>query len=717
MSQRSIVQTATTQPMAGVVALDQQLQAGATVEGPGLISTLAADIALAELVRDFDIGLPAKAAQLDALLAAGDLAGIRSLAHQIKGAGGGYGYPAITDAAFQLEKVASEQSDFQKVEMHIRELQQLCAAAELGARQPTESICPEICTLSSKQAGPNGDNGLSVLLVDDDPSVLELMDAVLRPLNVVVRLAKSGQEALDAITCDPPDIVLLDYNIPVVDGLGVLKTIRSNAKFQAIEIIFATVHSDDSLITACFSAGANDYIRKPFNRTELLARVRAAISRRQTEKLLKSVARIDYLTGAPNRLALIEQTAHLVAKAKNFNKPFAVLFLDCDRFRAINAALGHQGGDELLSQICSRLQQCVSHELPSHANAEPSMVCRFGADQFVVLIPEVAQTGQVQQLAQSIIATLQQPFTAQGQTVQTSVCAGLIFGDRNTSSPSELLRDAGIALQEAKAQGKGHLVTFDQSQLSGVRQRHELEADLSVAVQQEQLVLHYQPIVDLTSGRPQGVEALVRWNHPKRGMIPPEQFISIAEEIGVILPLGRRVIKDACRDLRRLLNDTCPTDLQYMSVNLSRAQLFDPQLAGAIQQSLRRYQLQPGQLMLEVTESQMMADTDQAVRQLQELRNSGIRIALDDFGTGHSSLACLERLPIDVLKIDRSFVSDIVSDAATSGTLIYVALYLAERFQLECVAEGIETQQQLQRLIDLGCKAGQGYLFSRPLPL
>ncbi|HAC89914.1 MAG TPA: hypothetical protein DCF63_04660, partial [Planctomycetaceae bacterium] len=348
MSQRSIVQTATTQPMAGVVALDQQLQAGATVEGPGLISTLAADIDLAELVRDFAIGLPAKAAQLDALLAAGDLAGIRSLAHQIKGAGGGYGYPAITDAAFQLEKVASEQSDFQKVEMHIRELQQLCAAAELGARQPTESICPEICTLSSKQAGPNGDNGLSVLLVDDDPSVLELMDAVLRPLNVVVRLAKSGQEALDAITCDPPDIVLLDYNIPVVDGLGVLKTIRSNAKFQAIEIIFATVHSDDSLITACFSAGANDYIRKPFNRTELLARVRAAISRRQTEKLLKSVARIDYLTGAPNRLALIEQTAHLVAKAKNFNKPFAVLFLDCDRFRAINAALGHQGGDELL---------------------------------------------------------------------------------------------------------------------------------------------------------------------------------------------------------------------------------------------------------------------------------------------------------------------------------------------------------------------------------
>lgn len=717
MSQRSSVQPSIDLRSERDATIVQEMDAWASSASCALISTLAGDCDLAELVRDFAAGLPAKAAQLDRLRASNDQAGLSNLVHQLRGAGGGYGYPAIAAAAAQLEKIIAEEADPQKIDSQIAGLQKLCIAAAQGAEQTTQSDQLAICSVQSKLQCDAPENGLSLLLVDDDPSVLELMDGILRPLNVAIRFAQTGSAALDSLSRQPPDIVLLDYNIPLIDGLSVLKRIRSDARFKAVEIIFSTIHAEDDLITACFSAGANDYIRKPFNRTELLARVRAAISRRQTEQLLRSVARIDYLTGAPNRLALVEQTAHLVARAKNFNQPFAVLFLDCDRFRTINDALGHQGGDELLTQICSRLQQCVSHELPSNGHSEPAMVCRFGGDQFVVLLPNVVNTDQAQLLAQSVMATLEQPFSTQGQLVQTSVCAGLIFGDRTTTSPSDLLRDAGIALQEAKSQGKGHLVTFDQSQLNGVRQRHELEADLAVAVQQEQLVLHYQPIVDLSSGQARGLEALVRWNHPRRGMISPEQFISIAEETGVILPLGRRVIKDACRDMRRILDDASAIDLKYMSVNLSRAQLFDPQLIDAIRQGLRRYQLHPSQLMLEVTESQMMADTEQAVRQINELRNAGIRIALDDFGTGHSSLACLERLPIDVLKIDRSFVADIVSDAATSGTLIYVALYLAERFQLECVAEGIETQQQLQRLQDLGCPAGQGYFFSRPLPL
>ncbi|MDJ0708159.1 MAG: bifunctional diguanylate cyclase/phosphodiesterase [Leptolyngbyaceae cyanobacterium MO_188.B28] len=450
-----------------------------------------------------------------------------------------------------------------------------------------------------------------------------------------------------------------------------------------------------------------------------------------SEAQLLHMAWHDPLTDLPNRTWLMNRLREAIARAKQQpDYQFAVLFLDCDRVKHVNDSLGHWVGDQLLIAMADRLKTIVP--------AKNSTLTRLSGDEFICLLETIEDIQAAEQIAQSIQQALTTPFLIDQKSIYITASIGIVLGTAVYDKPQQILRDADIAMYRAKALGKAQYKVFDTDIRQQASERWQLESDLRRAVENQNFLLHYQPIVSLNTRRIAGFEALIRWPHPEKGFVSPAKFIPIAEETGLIMDIGLWVLEEACRQLKQwrkeILFKADPAsqrrhlgDYLKMSVNLSVQQFAQPDLIEQIDRILEETELEGRHLKLEITESVIMENAESATNLLQQLKARQIQLAIDDFGTGYSSLSYLHRFPVDTLKIDRLFIRGIgesnpnpanlqaTLDIAHNLSIVQTAVHLAHNLGINVVAEGIETRQQLTQLRTLSCEFGQGYLFAPPL--
>ena len=441
---------------------------------------------------------------------------------------------------------------------------------------------------------------------------------------------------------------------------------------------------------------------------KIICVARDITERRLAERKLRYEARHDKLTGLPNRTFFKERLEQLIQRTQESQDYlFAVLFLDLDRFKVVNDSLGHLAGDELLIELAQRLKRCFRSE---------DLVARLGGDEFAILLENLQNHDEATTIAQRVQEQLNFPFhLAGGHELFITASIGIALNREDYKNIEDFLRDADTAMYKAKALGKARHVVFDRSMHIKALERLNLENDLRRAIERNQFQVFYQPIVELDNREIIGFEALVRWQHPQRGMVSPAEFIPIAEETGAIVPIGWWVLRTACRQMRQWKRRHRRDSPLTLSVNLSALQFAIPDLSAQIMQILEETGLEPHCLTLEITESAIIENIDRASLILQELKAFGIKVSMDDFGTGYSSLSYLYRLPISTLKIDRSFVRDIESDRQKLEVTRTIVL-LANNLGMDVIAEGVETSYQLALLSQLNCEYGQGYLFSKPVP-
>jgi diguanylate cyclase (GGDEF)-like protein len=413
----------------------------------------------------------------------------------------------------------------------------------------------------------------------------------------------------------------------------------------------------------------------------------------------------DPLTSLPNRALFMDRLTHALARTERRPQHVAVLFLDIDRFKVINDSLGHGVGDQVLGELSRRLAGCVRPE---------DTIARLGGDEFAILLEDLDDVAGATAVAERVAQALDAPFLLEGREVVVTMSVGVALNTRRPVAPEELLRDADLAMYRAKGKGKNRFEVFDTDTGAPAIHRLDLELDLRGAVARGEFRLHYQPVVQLETGRVVEFEALVRWQHKERGLLSPDAFIGLTEETGLIIPIGQWVLTEACRQARSWQEQRPSDPPLTISVNLSARQLQDPDLIGLVSRVLADSGLDARSLKLEITESVVMEDAPSTLATLHTLRDLGIRLAIDDFGTGYSSLGYLKRFPIDTLKIDRSFVEGIVSDSEDAA-IVQAVISVAKILGLSVTAEGIEDEAQLRRLKELGCDRGQGFYFGEPL--
>ncbi|MGQ0521590.1 MAG: putative bifunctional diguanylate cyclase/phosphodiesterase [Actinomycetota bacterium] len=428
--------------------------------------------------------------------------------------------------------------------------------------------------------------------------------------------------------------------------------------------------------------------------------------RKHLERQLTHQALHDSLTGLANRALFIDRIEHALDRQTRETTSLAVLFIDLDDFKTVNDGLGHTVGDQALVAVAERL---------SLALRSGDTAARLGGDEFGVLLEGIEDPSVAYEVGARLLEQLKEPFTVDGNLLSIEASLGIVVSSAGNDA-IELLRNADVAMYKAKGQGKGRFEVFEVGMHAAVVERLELKADLGRALENGEFVSHYQPIVRLSTGRIVGVEALVRWQHPTRGLLPPYAFIGLAEDTGLIVPIGLDVLRDACRQV--LAWDSLRTNDPPLrvSVNLSARQLQNPALVSDVSRTLAAVGIDPARVTLEITESILMSDTESSVATLRRLKNLGVALALDDFGTGYSSLSYLQRFPVDMLKLDKSFVDGLGQGEAEDSRLARAIIGLGRMLHMQITAEGIEQPVQLHRLRELGCDLGQGYHFARPLP-
>lgn len=414
----------------------------------------------------------------------------------------------------------------------------------------------------------------------------------------------------------------------------------------------------------------------------------------------------DTLTGLPNRGLFMDRLSQAIERSRRYRHVFAVFFLDCDHFKRINDSLGHLIGDRLLTTVADRLEGCLR---------AADTVARLGGDEFAILLEGIESKGDIDIIAERILDALRMPFNLDGYEVQISASIGIVFIKAQYEEPSAVLRDADIAMYRAKALGKDQCVVFHTAMRGEVLHRLELENDLRRALDAgQQFFLEFQPVVSLDTHAVRSFEALIRWRHPERGVISPGEFIPIAEESGLIIPIGEWVLREACRQLREWQQRVAGAPDVSVSVNLSARQFAKTDLVALIQDVTTETGLDPRNLSLEITESIIMKNSEATQEQLYGLRALGVRVQMDDFGTGYSSLRYLHLFPFDTIKIDRSFIGELENNGS-SREIVQTILTLSRYLDLDVIAEGVETEAQLTVLRELGCDLAQGYLFAPPL--
>ncbi|MDG2049443.1 MAG: EAL domain-containing protein [Myxococcota bacterium] len=459
----------------------------------------------------------------------------------------------------------------------------------------------------------------------------------------------------------------------------------------------------DTRLVLCRAAAVRDAHHRA---TRIAGSLADITDLKMAEADLRRAALHDRLTGLPNRALLVDRIRQaLVRSRRDAQYNFALLFFDFDRFKVVNDSLGHRVGDALLVSIARRLRQ---------ETRPTDTASRFGGDEFVVLLDQTGGLEEVERTASRFLDVFSEPHEIEGKEVVSTASIGLVSSEMGYTSPDAMLRDADSALYQAKASGRARYCVFDTHMHNSALERLRVESELRVACESNQFQLLYQPVVNLRTGEVDGFEALVRWDHPKKGRLSPDEFIAVAEETGLIIPLGDWVMREAAAQLQQW-RLTLPTaqDL-FVNVNLSRRQLTHPNLLQDLQEIITDFSIPPGHLKLEITETTVMDERYDTIAVLEKIQALGIPIAMDDFGTGHSSLAFLHRFPIDLLKIDKSFVCNMENNRQPTA-LVQAIVTLARHLDIPVVAEGIETAGQLEQLQAMQCEYGQGYLFAKPM--
>lgn len=545
-----------------------------------------------------------------------------------------------------------------------------------------------------------------VLLVEDNPGDARLVELLLSDVVNsafdIVRAATLG-EAFERLNKNEFDVALLDLSLPDASGLDSVTALQSAAPYLPLVVLSGM--ADEDVALRAIQGGAEDYLVKGLGDGALISRsIRYAIERKKAEVRLAYVSQYDSLTGLANRALFQDRLSQAVARAERDGEMVALISLDLDRFKDFNDALGHSFGDMLLKTAATRMQECVR---------DGDTVARLGSDEFGIILEDVSDVRFAASVAQKISAVLTEPFTIQGQEMYLS--AGMGIAVRPPSEADGLMRDANAALQRAKAAGPDNYQFFSSEMNVEAFERLAFESSLRRALEREEFELHYQPQVDLLTGRIVGAEALLRWNHPEQGVVSPARFIPVLEQTGMIFAVGVWVMETACKQTREWRDRGLVPDLR-ISVNLSAKQFAQRDLGEIISGILERTGLDPDALELEVTESLLMEDTEESNLKLRQLKaDRGVRVSIDDFGIGYSSLAYLKRFPLDVLKIDRSFVRDLTVDP-DDAAIVSAIVALARNLRLKVIAEGVETAAQLEYLRRQSCDEAQGYYFSRPLP-
>jgi diguanylate cyclase (GGDEF)-like protein len=553
----------------------------------------------------------------------------------------------------------------------------------------------------------------TLLYVEDDQSTQKMLSLMLRRKfpQINLLLAENGQKGLDLFTTHKPDIVITDIRMPIMDGIRMAREIK--ALDRRTRVIILTAASDTALLMDAIDIGIHHYVMKPVKMDKLasvidhcLDGVRLERQLRQQDEYIRQMAYFDSLTGLPNR-QLFDELLHLAlaqAQRHDHDRLLAVLFLDLDRFKVINDTLGHTVGDQLLAVVARRLKECCRRDRDT--------VARRGGDEFMILLPDLDTPQEAARVAQNIIDSFARPFVLPEHELFISTCIGIsIFPDDGTDGDT-LVRNADMAMYRAKEHGRNRYHFYNPSMDGQAAKRLALETSLRKALARQEFFLNYQPKVNVKTGRIVSFEALARWQHPELGLVPPKQFIPLAEETGLIVPLGEWVLRTACAQNRAWQDAHYPP--LRVAVNFSPRQFQMLRLADMVEQVLAETGLDPCWLELEVTEGIMLQNMDNAVTTLHRLSELGVHLAIDDFGTGYSSLSYIKKLPINTLKIDQSFVSDITinpDDAAIATAVIN----MAQSLRLNVIAEGVEAEEQAELLDSLHCPEMQGFFFSKPL--
>jgi len=551
----------------------------------------------------------------------------------------------------------------------------------------------------------------TIVVADDDPISRRLIERSLTKWGYDVIVACDGEEALKVFNyTDAARIAILDWMMPKVDGIEVCRQIRRRTSQPYVYIILLTAKTQREDLLQGLEVGADDYITKPFDANELKARLRVAcrIIDLQEELLsmqkeLRVQATHDFLTGLPNRLLFSDRLSQKIAAARRNHGSVGVMFLDVDRFKVVNDALGHSFGDILLKQVAERLASRIR---------ESDTVARSGGDEFTFILSDIKTPSDATAAAQRIIDSFSVPFEINSHQIYVTASIGISIYPQHGEDVETLVKNADSAMYHAKSLGGNRYQMCNEtvSMLPAVQMK--MENELRQAIEKGQLVLAYQPRVDLKTGAVLGAEALIRWQHPELGLLFPDRFVPLAEETGLIVPIGEWVLKEACKQNKQWQEMGLPPI--EMTVNVSPKQVQQANFLEVVKSALDESGLDPQYLGLEITETVLMSTDDSTIKLMNELREMNVRVSIDDFGKGNSSLNYLTQLPTDAIKIDESFIRNVVADpdaAAITGAVIA----MAHSLKLRVVAEGIETLDQLEFLRSLNCDEIQGYFVSRPV--
>jgi diguanylate cyclase len=559
----------------------------------------------------------------------------------------------------------------------------------------------------------------TVMMVDDDPLMLEVVQTFLEEAGYTSFVTTSQpKEALGLIAQRQPDILLLDLMMPEMNGFQILEGLRSQEQLRYTPVIILTAESEPEARLKALELGATDFLTKPVDPSELRLRLRNALAFKAYQDRL---ADFDALTGLMNRTKFRVALNAAINGAQQTARACALLHLDLDRFKQINDTLGHRVGDKLLCAVAQRLERALQEaeatSWPGAREAENSItLARISGNGFAALLPNLhnlAKVDKATSVVRRVLSALAPPFPMDGHELFVTASIGLALSPGDGQDADMLLKNAEMAMYQAKQRGRHSYEFFSGEMNAHALERLTLENQLRRAVEREELVLYFQPKVDIATQRITGAEALVRWKHPEMGMIPPTKFIHIAEDTGLIVEIGQWVLRAACQQARAWTNAGLPP--LSIAVNVSSAQFNQRKVWHAVRGALERSNLHPGRLVLELTESMLMDNADSSIEMLYELKEMGIKLALDDFGTGYSSLTYLSRFPLDELKIDRSFVTGLPVER-DSIAIVSAILALARELELKVIAEGVDNREQLQFLRSRQCQEYQGYLCSRPAP-
>ncbi len=551
---------------------------------------------------------------------------------------------------------------------------------------------------------------LRILVVEDNPDDAELILRTLRKGGYSIDSLRVDNEldlkrALDNSTWD---IVLSDYSMPGFSGLAALNILKEQNLDIPFIIISGTI--GEEVAVEAMRLGAHDYLMKD-NLARLVPAIQRELhdaneryARRIAEQTLRHQAYHDVLTGLPNRWLLRSRMEQALAYVQKKELMMGVLFLDLDRFKNLNDTLGHLVGDHLLRAVADRLKKVLSAW---------DTIARLGGDDFVLLLTDIKEKSALEDKARELLSLFEIPFELSGKSIYLDASIGIAAYPDNGQDSDTLLKNAEATMYYAKAQG-GKNYQFCSGEIqTATMDRFTIENELRVAIKNSELILHYQPQFSLEDDSITGVEVLVRWQHPLRGITPPDKFIPVAEDSGLIIPLGEWVLQQTVDDIARMRE--AGINLKRIAVNFSARQLYHHDTQESLRKLLATGNLDADVLEVEITESGIMQNPELAAENLITMKSIGVGVAIDDFGTGYSSLAYLKRFPIDVLKIDRAFIRDITVNS-DDASIVKAILALAKALNLRVIAEGLETQAQYDYLKELGCNEGQGYIYARPMP-